>query len=181
MEQNNKTNKKVFFLIRGKINTERILLAEGRILYSKRYVETSNFRIKVDKFIHLSARQLKKYMIGERFLPISSERRLKQIARTCYNIDDLNKLLESTKVHAIVNENYIFKSCKALLQTHRLLQEFFVKKHFKDLANIISATTYRGPFKMPKKEFFIRLKSSLLDTYKESLGDETFDDYIKNL
>lgn len=174
-------NKTGFFIIRGKINPERILLVKGKILSYRPYVDTTQYRVQILEFKHKRFYQFKRTFVGERFFTKSSERKMYDILRNSQNMDQIHENLNKKTIVANVDELYCFQSMKTLLKHLRPLQEFYVRKHLKDLYHILNSNYYEGPFKMSKNEFLKRFKLAFKDRYKKSFNDDTIDDFLKNL
>ena len=181
MEKNEKKNQKVFFLIRGKVSPERILLAEGKILSYKNYLDTIQYRIRIEKFRHRSFLRFKKLFIGEKYFAKRYHKRMNNIIRSSKNMLEVNDQLKDHHMVTYTDQLYIFQTMNALLKHYRVLQEFYMRRHIKQLRDILSDNNYKGAFKMGKDEFNKRFISGFLDTYKQSFNDETIKDFLKNL
>lgn len=174
-------NKEIFFLIRGKVFPERILLCKGRILSYKPYLDTTHYRIRIQEFKNISLRQLKDYFIGDRFLTVGNEKKLRKIIRNSSTIEDVNTLLSDILVTVYVDQIYIFKSYFELHKSFKILMEYYLRHHIKMISNILSNPNYNGTLNMTKEEFSIRFRASFIDKYTKSFEDNTIDDFLKNL
>ena len=174
-------NKECYIIIRGKVNPGKIILAKGMILSYKPYLDTTQYRVRVLEFKTTNFNKFKDLFVGERFFPRSYSKRMVKLLRKHKSLTDLNEDLKECHINVYVDQLYIFKSMKELLKHYRPLQEFYLRKNLKNIIRILGDSYYTGPFKMQPSEFSMRFKSGFIDTYKESLGDETIDDFLKNL